>query len=54
MVELENAGVDVRILEMFAKLQILEEQQEAVQEWDHAVYFPRGQRQIEAAINGGG
>ena len=49
LAELENAGLDDRVLEVLAKLSIVEGL-EALQELEQAVYFRRRQREIEAAM----
>ena len=49
LAELENAGLDDRVLEVFAKLSTVEGL-EALQELEQAVYFRRRQREIEAAM----
>ena len=49
LAELENAGLDDRVLEELAKLSTVEAL-EALQDWARAVYFLGWQRRIEAAI----
>ena len=49
LAELENAGLDDRVLEELAKLSTVEAL-EALQDWAQAVYFLGRQREIEAAM----
>ena len=50
--ELERANVDHRILQMIAEQPTVEEQQEALQVWDQAVYFEWWKRRLEGRTPG--